>query len=62
MKKIVLFAVMLCMLLSLFACADKENESPEITFAEVYDAACTQPLEAETVVNSDLTLYVKWGE
>lgn len=41
MKKIVLFAVMLCMLLSLFACADKENESPEITFAEVYDAGKT---------------------
>ena len=42
MKKIVTFALLLCMVL---------------TFA-----ACTQPLLEVPDTNSDLTVYVKWGE
>ena len=41
MKKIVLFAVMLCMLLSLVACAGEKDTAPEITLQEVYDAGKT---------------------
>ena len=34
----------------------------EETFTLYTDAACTQVFEADTDVNADLTVYVKWGE
>ena len=34
----------------------------EETFAVYADAACTRTFEEEWDVNTDLTLYVKWGE
>ena len=41
--------------------------SPEAAYADrtftLYtDAACTQPLEEAPDVNSDVTVYIKWGE
>ena len=38
MKKIVTLILMLCMVLSFTACADKESETPELTLQEIYDA------------------------
>ena len=34
----------------------------EKTFTMYADAACTQVLEGDFDVNSDLTVYVKWNE
>ena len=34
----------------------------EKTFTMYADAACTQVLEGDSDVNSDLTVYIKWNE
>ena len=36
--------------------------SIEKAFTVYADAACTQVIEGELDVNSDLTVYIKWGE
>ena len=36
MKKIVTLILMLCMVLSFTACADKESKTPEITLQDIY--------------------------
>jgi hypothetical protein len=39
--------------------ADSSDENPYTLYA---DAACTQVMELDTDVNSDLTVYIKWNE
>ena len=60
MKKIVTLILMLCMVLSFTACADKESKTPEITLQDIYDATNIPALLEKH--DSVYVLYTENGE
>ena len=60
MKKIVTLILMLCMVLSFTACADKESKTPKITLQDIYDATNIPALLEKH--DSVSVLYTEDGE
>ena len=57
MKKLVAVVLLLCMILTLAACAEKESKMPEITMQEIYDSSNVAAL----LKNHDC-VYVSYSE
>lgn len=60
MKKIVIFILLMCMVLSFAACANKESTTPEITVQNIYDATNVPALLEKH--DSIYVLYTENGE
>ena len=54
MKKIVTVILLLCVVLTFAACADKKNTPPEITMQEIYDAC-----RIEAMLQNHQSVYVQ---